>query len=106
MKSGRNCNKSRGSQNRNHYRAYWESENPTFRNLATHALCSHFPFTWQKAITNCNWQLAKSIFNKIDVTRSNRNISSQEFHSALGKISVINFMYSLLRQKNSYGLKI
>jgi|688.fasta_scaffold1690825_1 hypothetical protein len=44
--------------------------------------------------------------NKIDVTRSIRNISSQELHSALGKISVVNFMYSLLRQKNYYIPKI
>ncbi len=36
-----------------------------------------------------------SVFNKIDVTRSIRNIFSQEFHSALGKISIVNFMYSL-----------
>jgi hypothetical protein len=47
-----------------------------------------------------------SVFNKINVTRSIHNISSQEFHSALGKISVVNFMYSLLGQKNYYGLKI
>ncbi len=31
-----------------------------------------------------------SVFYKMDVTRSIRNISSQELHSALGKISVVN----------------
>ena len=73
------------------YRAFWESGNPTFRNLATQAFCSRFPFTWQRPYL--------SVFNKIDVTRSIRNNSSQEFHSALGKISVVNFMDSLIGQK-------
>jgi hypothetical protein len=47
-----------------------------------------------------------SVFNKINLVFSIRNISSQEFHSALGKISVFNFMYNLLGLKNYYGLKI
>ena len=29
------------------YRAFGESENPTFRNLVTHAFCSRFPITRQ-----------------------------------------------------------
>ena len=46
-----------------------------------------------------------SVFNKIDVTCSIRNLSSQEFQSALGKISVVNFMYSLLGKKIITGWK-
>ena len=47
-----------------------------------------------------------SVFNKINLVFLIRNISSQEFHGALGKISVVNSMYNLLGLKNYYGLKI
>ena len=46
-----------------------------------------------------------SVFNKINLVSSIRNISSHEFHSALGKISVVNFMYNSLGLKNYYGRK-
>jgi hypothetical protein len=47
-----------------------------------------------------------SVFNKINLVFLIRNISSQKFHSTLGKISVVNFMDNLLGLKNYYGLKI
>jgi hypothetical protein len=46
------------------------------------------------------------VFSKLNLVFLIRNISSQEFHGALGKISVVNSMYNLLGLKNYYGLKI
>jgi hypothetical protein len=55
-----------------------------------------------KAIRN----LSVFNFNKINLVFLILNIFSQKFHSALGKISDVNFMYNLFGLKNYYGLKI
>ena len=62
--------------------------------------CPVFSVYMAKAIRNL------SGFNKINLVFLIRNISSQELHSALGKISVVNLMYNLLGLKNFFGLKI
>jgi hypothetical protein len=82
------------------YRAFSDRENPTSRNLATHAFCSFFSVYMAKAIRNL------SGFNKKNLVFLIRNISSKELHSALGKILVVNLMYNLLGLKNCFGLKI
>jgi hypothetical protein len=63
-------------------------------------MCAAFSVYMAKAIRNL------SCFNKINLVFLIRNISSKELHSALGKISVVNFMYNLLGLKNCFRLKI
>ena len=70
------------------------------RRLSVRRLFCSFFRSMAKAIRNL------SVFNKINLIFLIRNISLQKFHSALGKISVVNIMYNLLGLKNYYGLKI
>ena len=74
-------------------RAFSHRENPTFKIWQRMRFVVVFR-SMAKAIRNL------SVFNKINLVFLIRNISSQKFHSALGKISVVNFMYNLLGLKN------
>ena len=74
------------------FRDFSHRKNPTFK-IWQRMRFVVFSVLMAKAIRNL------SVFNKINLLFLIRNISSQEFHSALGKISVVNFMYNLLGQK-------